>query len=223
MSGDLVQTTSESPHADLKERDLEIADFCFDLFKDGDTMDAVYLGKFMYNCGVNPSQERLKKLGMTEKGEYFVLIIHSGTKKFKYDELLPLISELKKEVKDQGCYEDFIECLKLYDKMSDGNMLCGELSAALLYLGEKLNDAEVDELFTDCLDEEDDEGQIQYILPNITLRFLEENVRVGPSHQTEKEEACCTLKEVLEVTLLFVFLDLAEDGEEFVGLEFLLI
>lgn len=59
----------------------------------------------------------------------------SGQKKFKYEELLPIISELKKEVKDQGCYEDFIECLKLYDKNANGLMLAGELSHSLLTLG----------------------------------------------------------------------------------------
>lgn len=30
------------------------------------------------------------------------------------------------------------------------------------FLGEKLTDIEVDELFEDCLDEEDDEGEILY-------------------------------------------------------------
>lgn len=93
---------------------------------------------------------------------------------------------MKKEVKDQGCYEDFIECLKLYDKAENGFMLAGELIHSLLALGqqsvyylsliviiivilficrlaEKLTDAEGDVLFEDCLDEENDEGEIPYI------------------------------------------------------------
>lgn len=86
----------------------------------------------------------------------------SGGKIFKLDEFLPIYSQLKKQVKDQGCYEDFVECLKLYDKNENGKMLVGELSHSLLSLGEKLTDAEVDELFEDCLDEEDDEGEIPY-------------------------------------------------------------
>lgn len=32
----------------------------------------------------------------------------------------------------------------------------------MAFLGEKLTDVEVDELFEDCLDEEDDEGEILY-------------------------------------------------------------
>ncbi|XP_018565324.1 myosin light chain alkali-like [Anoplophora glabripennis] len=139
--------------SDLKPKELESAEFAFEVFKTDGTLDATLLGKFVYCCGLNPSVDRLKKSGMAEK---------EGQKKFKYEELLPIISELKKEVKDQGCYEDFIECLKLYDKNANGLMLSGELSHSLLTLGEKLTDDEVDELLTDCLGEEDDEGQIEY-------------------------------------------------------------
>ncbi|KAJ8981019.1 hypothetical protein NQ317_019698, partial [Molorchus minor] len=150
------------PQTDLSSRDLEtscvtfaVAEFSFELFKDHENkVDGTLLGKFMYNCNVNPSQETLKKYGLAEK---------EGQKKFTYEELLPIISELKKDVKDQGCYEDFIECLKLYDKDENGQMQAGELSNSLMCLGEKLSDAEVDQLFDDCLDEEDDEGNIEYI------------------------------------------------------------
>lgn len=48
---------------------------------------------------------------------------------------MPIISEIKKEKKDQGCYEDFIECLKLYDKAENGKMAAAELSHSLLTLG----------------------------------------------------------------------------------------
>jgi len=43
---------------------------------------------------------------------------------------------VKKE-KDMGCYEDFLECLKLYDKEENGTMLLAELSHSLLALGEQ--------------------------------------------------------------------------------------
>lgn len=60
----------------------------------------------------------------------------SGEKQFKLEEVLPMVSTLKKEIKDMGCYEDFIECLKLYDKRSDNKMLAGELTHAFRSLGE---------------------------------------------------------------------------------------
>ena len=50
------------------------------------------------------------------------------------EELLPIYSQVKKD-KDQGVFEDFVECLKLYDKQEDGTMLGAELMHILLSLG----------------------------------------------------------------------------------------
>lgn len=57
-----------------------------------------------------------------------------GEKKLTVEEFLPIYGQVKKE-KDQGCYEDFIECLKLYDKNENGLMLLAELQHSLLALG----------------------------------------------------------------------------------------
>lgn len=84
-----------------------------------------------------------------------------GEKKLKVEEFLPIYSQVKKE-KDVGCYEDFLECLKLYDKEENGLMLLAELQHSLLSLGEALPDAQVDEIFKDCMDPEDEDGQIPY-------------------------------------------------------------
>jgi len=59
-----------------------------------------------------------------------------GEKKLMVDEFYPIFSQVLKD-KDQGVYEDFIECLKLYDKAEDGNMIGGELTHILLSLGKK--------------------------------------------------------------------------------------
>ncbi|KAJ8917986.1 hypothetical protein NQ315_011439 [Exocentrus adspersus] len=158
---------------DLKPNEVETAEFAFEVFKQDNLLDGSLLGKFIFCCGINPSQETLKKMGMTEK---------EGQKKFTLEELLPIVSQLKKEVKDQGCYEDFIECLKLYDKNENGLMLVGELSHSLLTLGEKLTDDEVDELFTDCLDEENDEGEIEYI------PFLRRMCELDPPLKPQKKK-----------------------------------
>lgn len=57
-----------------------------------------------------------------------------GEKLLSLEEFLPIYGQVKKE-KDQGCYEDFLECLKLYDKNENGFMLLAELNHALLALG----------------------------------------------------------------------------------------
>ncbi|XP_056640737.1 myosin light chain alkali-like [Diorhabda sublineata] len=139
---------------DLKPQEIETAEFIVEVFGEEDKkLDGTLLGKFMFCMNINPSQERLKTAGLTTK---------KGEKVFTVEELLNLYKELKKEVKDFGCYEDFVECLKLYDKNENGYMLAGELNHSLLTLGEKLTEAEVDELFDTCLDEENDDGEIPY-------------------------------------------------------------
>ena len=50
------------------------------------------------------------------------------------EEFLPIFSEAKKS-KDYGTLEDFMECMKLYDKAENGTMLGAELNHILLSLG----------------------------------------------------------------------------------------
>lgn len=67
-----------------------------------------------------------------------------------------------KKDKEQGTFEDFLECLKLYDKEENGKMMAAELAHTLLSLGERLEDAETDIVLKDCMDQEDEDGFIPY-------------------------------------------------------------
>merc|ERR1712192_343893 len=84
-----------------------------------------------------------------------------GEKFIKLEEFYPIYSDVKKS-KETGNFEDFIECLKLYDKMENGTMMLGELEHILLSLGEKLEREEVVILIKECCDPEDDDGFIPY-------------------------------------------------------------
>lgn len=53
----------------------------------------------------------------------------------KIEDFLPIFGQVKKD-KDVGSYEDFLECMKLYDKAEDGKMLLAELTHILLALGQ---------------------------------------------------------------------------------------
>ena len=55
------------------------------------------------------------------------------TKTFNF-QFYPVYKEVKNS-KDTGSFEDFIECLKLYDKLENGTMMLGELEHILLSLG----------------------------------------------------------------------------------------
>lgn len=80
----------------------------------------------MRGLNLNPTNSTIAKFGGTEK---------RGEKTLTLAEFLPIFSDAKKD-KDQGGYEDFLECLKLYDKEENGKILAGELQNMLVTLGE---------------------------------------------------------------------------------------
>lgn len=57
-----------------------------------------------------------------------------GEKVIKLDEFMTIYDQVKND-KDQGVYEDFIECLKLYDKNENGMIMVNDLTHMLLNLG----------------------------------------------------------------------------------------
>ncbi|XP_021195464.1 myosin light chain 1 isoform X2 [Helicoverpa armigera] len=140
--------------SDLSKNDVERASFAFSIYDfDGSgKVDAFNLGDILRALNSNPTLATIEKLGGTKK---------KGEKQLTLDEFLPIYSQAKKD-KDQGQYEDFLECLKLYDKNENGLMLGAELTHTLLALGEKLEDNEVAEVTKDCMDPEDDDGMIPY-------------------------------------------------------------
>ena len=116
-------------------------------------MDAQHLGDLLRSLDVVPTQAAVVKAGGTKKG---------GEKKLSLEEFLPIFSQLKKE-KEVGAYEDFAECMKVYDKMDNGTMLEAELAHILMSLGEKLTDNECEEIMKECtVGITDDDGNIKY-------------------------------------------------------------
>lgn len=89
-------------------------------------IDANQIPAVLRSLNLNPTLALCEKMGYTKK---------KGEKKITVEEFLPIFAQVKKE-KDQGCYEDFLECLKLYDKNENGLMMLAELRHNLLALGE---------------------------------------------------------------------------------------
>jgi len=139
---------------DLSRNDIEKAEFAFSIYDSDGTnkIDCNDLGDVLRALNCNPTLALVEKMGGTKK---------RGEKLLSLEEFLPIYGQVKKE-KDQGCYEDFLECLKLYDKNENGFMLLAELNHALLALGETLENEQVDSVFKDCMGEENDDGEVQY-------------------------------------------------------------
>lgn len=107
------------------------AEFAFSIYDADGTnkIDCNDLGDVLRALNCNPTLALIEKMGGTKK---------RGEKLLSLEEFLPIYGQVKKE-KDQGCYEDFLECLKLYDKNENGFMLLAELNHALLALGNYFN------------------------------------------------------------------------------------
>jgi Ca2+-binding EF-hand superfamily protein len=138
----------------LKDQEIENAEFAFGIYDCDGTgkIDAYDIPDVLRSLNLNPTLDLCEKMGATKK---------RGEKKLSVEEFLPIFGQVKGQ-KDQGSYEDFMECLKLYDKAENGTMLLAELEHSLKALGERLSDDEVNEIFADCMDPEDDEGCIFY-------------------------------------------------------------
>merc|ERR1712055_144837 len=74
---------------------------------------------------------------------------------------VPMYQTIKKE-KGKGGYEDFVECMKLYDKQEDGTMMFAELEYILTALGEPMEKEQVKIALAELAPEEDEDGLIPY-------------------------------------------------------------
>lgn len=115
-------------------------------------VDASNLGDLLRSLDLRPTNSLIEKNGGTKK---------RGEKKLTLEEFLPIYSQVKKE-KECGTHEDFMEGLKVYDKNENGSMMEAELAHVLLSLGEKLTDAECEEIFASVQAPTDDDGFIKY-------------------------------------------------------------
>lgn len=115
-------------------------------------VDAYNLGDLLRSLDLRPTNALVEKNGGAKK---------RGEKKLSIEEFLPIYSQVKKE-KECGAYEDFMEGLKVYDKNDNGAMMEAELAHILLSLGEKLTDAECEEIMSSVSSPADDDGFIKY-------------------------------------------------------------
>merc|ERR1711953_604442 len=99
-------------------------------------IDLFFLGDVMYALGLNITKKACVAQGQTDE---------EGKKFAKYDDA------------------DYLELLKLYDKNSNGTMMLAELDNILCNLGDEVPKDDVQKLFAELCDPEDEDGLFPYM------------------------------------------------------------
>ncbi|KAF9371664.1 hypothetical protein CPB97_001805 [Podila verticillata] len=125
----------------------------FNLFdrKGNGTIGAESLGDLLRALGQNPTQTEVEQL--TAQAD------PTGSRSIAFDTFLKIL--LRPDgFRPAGTYDEFVNGFKVFDKDGDGFISSGELRFVLTSLGEKLSDAEADELLKGV--EVDKSGRVHY-------------------------------------------------------------
>ncbi|KAG1874981.1 calmodulin [Suillus subluteus] len=131
----------------------QISEFkeAFSLFdKDGDgTITTKELGTVMRSLGQNPTEAELQDM-INE-------VDADGNGTIDFPEFLTMMA---RKMRDTDSEEEIKEAFKVFDKDGNGYINAAELRHVMTNLGEKLTDAEVDEMIREA--DVDGDGQINY-------------------------------------------------------------
>jgi len=117
-------------------------------------IDLFFLGDVMYALGLNITKKVCVGLGQTDE---------EGKKFAKYDDVVEKVKAAVATPDSQGSYADYLELLKLYDKNSNGTMMLAELDNILCNLGDEVPKEDVQKLFAELCDPEDEDGMFPYM------------------------------------------------------------
>lgn len=114
--------------------------------KGNGTVENAAVGDLLRAVGQNPTNAQVAEL------------VQSLQKPLTFDAFVDLAS--KGNFKPQGTVEEFVQGFQVFDKDGNGFISSGELRYVLTSLGEKLSEAEVDELLKNA--EVDKNGFVNY-------------------------------------------------------------
>merc|ERR1711902_338380 len=117
-------------------------------------IDLFFLGDICYALGLNITKKACVGQGQTDE---------EGKKFAKYDDVVEKVKAAVATPDSQGSYGDYVELLKLYDKNSNGTMMLAELDNILCNLGDEVPKGDVQKLFAELCDPEDEDGLFPYM------------------------------------------------------------
>merc|ERR1711951_290805 len=117
-------------------------------------LDLFFFGDIMYAMGYNTTKKVCVGLGQTDE---------EGKKFAKFDEVVEKVKAAVATPDSQGTYHDYVELMKLYDKNGNGTMMLAELENILANLGDEIPKEDVQKLFAEIADPEDEDGFFPYV------------------------------------------------------------
>merc|ERR1712137_950115 len=142
------------PIVKMTEADAKDAFIIFDEAYEGNDVDAFYVADILRALGCNCTNATCVAAGAAAE---------LGEKRVTFQEFLPIWANVKADLKDTGCKEDYIEGLKVFDKDGAGKVPMAEVQNVLCSLGEKLEQKEASDLFTLLGITADEEDMISYM------------------------------------------------------------
>ncbi|XP_068698086.1 myosin-2 essential light chain-like [Montipora foliosa] len=112
------------------------------------------IGEVLRALGTNPTEGEVAKIirSLDRSG--------TGVKRVSFEEFFPIYQNLRdRQKKRRVDPEDFIECLRVFDRGCNGLVNASELRHVLCNLGDKLTAEEVNQLLVGF---EDNTGQVMY-------------------------------------------------------------
>merc|ERR1712212_234404 len=149
-----LRVDETKPKSKMTEADAKDAFIIFDEAYEGNDVDAFYVPDILRALGCNCTNATCVAAGAAAE---------LGVKRVTFSEFLPIWANVKADLRDTGCKEDYIEGLKVFDKDGSGKVPMAEVQNVLCTLGEKLEQDEAANLFKLLGITADEEDQISYM------------------------------------------------------------
>ena len=124
-------------------------------------IDLFFLGDICYALGLNITKKVREDLVAIMCSSRFIYWIFQAC--VGQGQTVEKVKAAAATPDSQGSYNDYVELLKLYDKNSNGTMMLAELDNILCNLGDEVPKEDVQKLFAELCDPEDEDGMFPYM------------------------------------------------------------